>query len=227
MKRLLIALAIIMFGVFIWWWGDNFVFAKDDCQCSEDGITRTMEVPNESAELSNGTTIYGDTAYMQIWSTITSIEAASMWNDIQILKARGIHKVVVYMSSGGGSAFAGLGLADQIEIARRSGFNVECHASGIIASAMVPIFAVCTERIASPGTIFMVHEASMFKYFSNESKSDIRSQNELMELLTDRYMDKLASHSKLTKEEWEAKEKETTWFCVDKAQQWGLVDKIE
>jgi len=220
MKKLLMTTLIILFCI-------TPALAKDDCNCSKDGITRTMEIKDESSQLSNGTTIYKDTAYMQIWSTITSVEAVSMWNDIQILKARGIKKIVIYISSGGGSAFAGLGLADQIEIAQRGGFNVECHASGIIASATVPIFAVCSERYASPGTIFMVHEASMFKYFSNESKSDIRSQNELMELLTDRYMDKLASHSKLTKEEWEAKEKETTWFCVDKAQEWGLVDKIE
>jgi len=191
-----------------------------------DKVVRSMEVPNETGEL-NSTFIDGDVAYMKIWSTITSTDAAYLWNDFTILKKRGIKKVIMYISSGGGSAFGGLNMADQLEIAERKGINIECHAAGIIASATVPIFAVCSQRYAAPGTIFMVHEASLFKFFANETKSDIRSQNELMELLTNRYMDKLAANSNLTREEWIAKEKETTWFCVDTAKKWGLVDEIE
>ena len=190
-------------------------------------IQRTMEVPNEAGQLSSGTFIFNNVAYMKIYSVITSVDAAQLWSDFKILESRGIKNVIAYMSSGGGDAFSGLNMADQIEMAERTGINVECHASGIIASAMVPVFAVCSRRFAAPGTIFMVHEASMFKFFTNESKSDIASQNKLMELLTDRYMDKLTRHSKLTQKEWTKYERDTTWFCADQAQKWGLVDKIE
>jgi ATP-dependent protease ClpP protease subunit len=73
----------------------------------------------------------------------------------------------------------------------------------------------------------MVHEASLWKWPGRETASDIRSQNELMLLLRERYIGKLAAYSKLDKETWEKLESKTTWFSVEKAMNWGLVDKIE
>ena len=63
------------------------------------------------------------------------------------------------------------------------GIMFEANASGIIASAAVPPFTVSNHRIAAPGTIFMVHEAALWKWPGRESASDIRSQNDLMILL--------------------------------------------
>jgi ATP-dependent protease ClpP protease subunit len=48
-----------------------------------------------------------------------------------------------------------------------------------------------------------------------------------MDLLRERYIEKLTSNSKLSKAQWEELEKKTTWFSVEKALDWGLVDKIE
>ena len=136
-------------------------------------------------------------------------------------------EIQMFINSPGGDAFSGLALADQIERARRKGFRITAHASGIIASAAVPVFAVCNERFAAPGTIFMVHEAALWKWPGRETASDIRSQNELMHLLRERYIGKLTANSKLDKDKWEELEKKTTWFSAEKAMDWGLVDKIE
>ena len=57
--------------------------------------------------------------------------------------------------------------------------------------------------------------------------SDIRSQNELMRLLREGYIGKLAAYSKLDNAKWEELEYKTTWFSAEKAMDWGLVDKIE
>lgn len=138
-----------------------------------------------------------------------------------------IRDVNLFINSPGGDAFSGLALADQIERARRKGFKITAHASGIIASAAVPVFAVCDVRLAAPGTIFMVHEAALWKWPGRETASDIRSQNELMHLLRDRYIGKLVDNSKLNKIKWEELEKKTTWFSANKALNWGLVDSIE
>jgi ATP-dependent protease ClpP protease subunit len=73
----------------------------------------------------------------------------------------------------------------------------------------------------------MVHEASLWKWPGRETASDIRSQNELMGLLRERYVGKLANYSKLDKEKWEELENKTTWFSAEKAKKWGLVDIIE
>jgi ATP-dependent Clp protease protease subunit len=155
-------------------------------------------------------------------------DVTRLWNDFVVLENNtDIREVNLFINSPGGDAFSGLALADQIERARRKGFKVTAHASGIIASAAVPVFAVCDVRLAAPGTIFMVHEAALWKWPGRETASDIRSQNELMHLLRDRYIGKLVDNSKLNKAKWEELEKKTTWFSADKALAWGLVDSIE
>ena len=73
----------------------------------------------------------------------------------------------------------------------------------------------------------MVHEAALWKWPGRETASDIRSQNELMYLLRDRYIGKLVGNSNLDKTKWEELEKKTTWFSASKALTWGLVDSIE
>jgi ATP-dependent protease ClpP protease subunit len=73
----------------------------------------------------------------------------------------------------------------------------------------------------------MVHEASLWKWPGRETASDIRSQNELMGILRERYINKLTANTKLDKNAWEELEKKTTWFSAEKALDWGLVDKIE
>jgi len=197
---------------------------KDDT----DRINKSMEVPNPEGRLSQLSFISKDKAFVKIFSGLSVADVTRLWNDFVVLENNTkIRDVNLFINSPGGDAFSGLALADQIERARRKGFKVTAHASGIIASAAVPVFAVCDVRLAAPGTIFMVHEAALWKWPGRETASDIRSQNELMHLLRDRYIGKLANNSRLNKEKWEKLENKTTWFSVEKAKEWGLVDSIE
>ena len=222
MKKLWLVLLVLLIGGLC---GISWA-EPTDCDCNCGKISRTMEVPNEDGQLSNAFIADGK-AYMNIYLNISDYTSKDFWNDIAILKLRDIRDIELYISSGGGNATAGLALADQIEMAKRAGFAINAHASGIIASATVPVFAVCSKRYAAEGTIFMVHEATIFKFFSNESKSDIKSQNALMELLTNKYMDKLTKYSNITVEQWEEYERDTTWFDAHTAKKWGLVDEVE
>lgn len=189
-------------------------------------IQETMEIENPNGELSQLTWITGGKGYIQIYSGITVSDATRFRKDIIVLKDMGVTEVEMYINSPGGDAFTGLAMADEIMRARRKGMKVVAVASGIVASAAVPVFAVCNERIASPGTIFMVHEASLWKWPGRETASDIRSQNELMDLLRERYLNRLADNSNLTADEWGELEGKTTWFCAEKALEWGLVDEV-
>lgn len=194
----------------------------------ENRVNKSMEVPNPEGRLSQLTFISKDKAFTKIFSGLSVADVTRLWNDITYLEFETtIRDINLFINSPGGDAFSGLALADQIERARRKGFKVTAHASGIIASAAVPVFAVCDVRLAAPGTIFMVHEAALWKWPGRETASDIRSQNELMQLLRDRYIGKLARYSKLKKEKWEELENKTTWFSAEKAKNWGLVDSIE
>ena len=194
----------------------------------EDRVNRSMEVANPEGRLSQLSFISKDKAFVKIFSGLSVADVTRLWNDLVVLENNTeIRDVNLFINSPGGDAFSGLALADQIERARRKGFKITAHASGIIASAAVPVFAVCNVRLAAPGTIFMVHEAALWKWPGRETASDIRSQNELMYLLRDRYIGKLVDNSKLKKDKWEELEKKTTWFSATKALDWGLVDKIE
>jgi ATP-dependent Clp protease protease subunit len=191
-------------------------------------VNKSMEVPNPEGRLSQLSFISKDKAFVKIFSGLSVADVTRLWNDLVVLENNtNIRDVSLFINSPGGDAFSGLALADQIERARRKGFKITAHASGIIASAAVPVFAVCNVRLAAPGTIFMVHEAALWKWPGRETASDIRSQNELMHLLRDRYIGKLVDNSKLNKTKWEELEKKTTWFSASKALNWGLVDSIE
>ena len=193
-----------------------------------DQINKSMEIPNPEGSLSQLSFISKNKAFVKIFSGLSVSDVSRLWNDLVFLEnSTNIREVNLFINSPGGDAFSGLALADQIERAKRRGFHITAHASGIIASAAVPVFAVCDVRLAAPGTIFMVHEASLWKWPGRETASDIRSQNELMQLLRERYIGKLANYSKLDKEKWEELENKTTWFSAEKAKKWGLVDKIE
>ena len=194
----------------------------------QDRVNRSMEVANPEGRLSQLSFISNDKAFVKIFSGLSVADVTRLWNDLVVLENNtNIRDVNLFINSPGGDAFSGLALADQIERARRKGFKITAHASGIIASAAVPVFAVCDVRLAAPGTIFMVHEAALWKWPGRETASDISSQNELMHLLRDRYIGKLVDNSKLKKAKWEELEKKTTWFSADKALAWGLVDSIE
>ena len=193
-----------------------------------DNINKSMEVSNPAGHLSQLSFIAKDKAFIKIFSGLSVADVTRLWSDLIFLENNtSIRDVTLFINSSGGDAFSGLALADQIERARRRGFHITAHASGIIASAAVPVFAACDVRLAAPGTIFMVHETSLWKWPGRETASDIRSQNELMELLRERYIGKLATYSKLDDAKWEELEYKTTWFSAETAMAWGLVDKIE
>jgi ATP-dependent Clp protease protease subunit len=192
------------------------------------GVSRSMEIKNPEGKLSHLAFIINDRAFIKIFSGLSVGDVTNLWNDLVYLEYNTtIRDVNLFINSPGGDAFSGLALSDQIERAKGKGFKITAHASGIIASAAVPVFAVCNVRLAAPGTIFMVHEAALWKWPGRETASQIRSQNDLMELLRDRYLGKLVDNTTLSRSEWEAMERKTTWFSADRALEIGLVDKIE
>lgn len=179
-------------------------------------------------ELSNLTKLGKDTAYMTLFSGISVSDWSRFNNDFNYIEENtDIRKVKLYINSPGGDAFQGLSISDLIERKTKAGWTIEAHGTGIVASAAVPVFAVCSPRYASAGTLFMVHEAALWKWPGRETSSDIRAQNELMVKLQDRYIGYLTRGTGQTAEFWQAKEKATTWFMAEKAKEWGLVDHIE
>jgi ATP-dependent protease ClpP protease subunit len=171
----------------------------------------------------------GQFVFIKMFSGLSVSDVTRLWNDIMYTAYEtDIKTIKMFINSPGGDAFSGLALADLIIKAQEEfGITFEAHANGIIASAAVPVFAVCKKRYAASGTIFMVHEAALWKWPGRESASDIRSQNELMIMLQDRYLSYLVGNSNLDLAKWQEMEKATTWFNAEKALEIGLVDEIK
>lgn len=175
-------------------------------------------------EMSQLSFVYKDEGYMKIFSGLSVSDVTRLWNDMNLMVAAGIKNCNIFLNSPGGDAFTGIALARYIRYFSEQGLHMKIQASGIVASAAIPVLAAGDERFALPGTIFMVHEAALWKWPGRETASDIRSQNELMNLLRNSYMDILTSRTHTTRQAWEEMEGRTTWFDVKKAKELGLVD---
>lgn len=181
-------------------------------------------------EISQLSWVDGKFGYTKLFSGLSVSDVTRSWNDWVIFEALGIRNVMVMINSPGGDAFSGLALASMVKyFEEERGFTISMFASGIVASAAVPIFASGKKgsRVALSSTIFMVHEAALWKWPGRETSSDIRSQGELMGLLGDQYRKILADNTKINADEWLTLEARTSWFSCEKGIELGLVDECK
>lgn len=181
----------------------------------------------QNSTLSRMAFITTDKVYMYLYSGISVADFVMFSQDLIKLRDYTEYRdITLVMNSPGGSAFDGLSLSDMIvRYQEEEGFTFTVRASGIVASAAVPIFAVCKYRTASPGTLFMVHEAALWKWPGRETSSDIIAQGELMKKLQSIYLTFLVNNSTMSMDEWKVMEKKTTWFTVEQARKMGLIER--
>jgi ATP-dependent protease ClpP protease subunit len=127
-----------------------------------------------------------------------------------------IRDMRLHMFSGGGNAFTGSALADVVIRAQRRGWSVEAYANGLVASAAIPVFAVCYPRYVAFGTMFMVH---------NIQGSGINPA--MKEKITAKYISYLVLMTRVGRVEWIEMLDHETWFTAEEALDWGLVDYIQ
>jgi ATP-dependent protease ClpP protease subunit len=204
------------------------VVTDGDAKAQTDhDVSRTMQIPYDEPEFDTYCKQVGDTLYFPVWSYINSADTLLLWKNLQVAKHKGIKKLHIYVNSGGGSGFDGLGISDVLIGIENEGMEVTTEANGLVASAAVPIFVVGQHRIATASTMFMIHESSLFKFIADEKRSDLITQAKMMEMLEARYNKLISERSKLSIEDLKEKCKATTWFTAQEALEWGLVDEIK
>ena len=200
----------------------------DDSGCTfvEPDLDAKVLAPDYDGKpkLSQLSWIMDDHAYVKLFSGLSVADVTRLWNDLKIFQWLEMKDVTIFLNSPGGDAFSGLALANYLMSFKAQGMVINIEASGIVASAAVPILAVGSHREALPGTIFMVHEAALWKWSGRESASDIRAQNELMVLLRNEYLGILVENTNTPMSKWEEMEGRTTWFNVKTARDLGLID---
>jgi ATP-dependent protease ClpP protease subunit len=192
--------------------------------CLGEDVQKTITVKNDNAELSDITDIVGNQAIIRIYSALTADDAA-LWNDLMILKDRGIIDITFFINSPGGLAFTGFSLAGIISWAQNNGFKLKAYASGIVASAAVPVFLAFDNREALGNVIFMIHEASTEMAGST---SQFKATNEMLELIRDQYFQILMDRTNIKdRDQWEKWERDTKWIGLDEAREIGIVPEVK
>jgi len=198
-------------------------------EVAEEGKDELKEIPDGLGipKYSNYVTLIDGVCYYDIWGNLSIFDSSCFVKDIILLNSRGIKKMLIYLNSGGGSGFAGLDYADAInEAIDKYGFDITIRASGIVASAAIPIFASANRRICTANTLFMIHKGKLFKFIAEETAKDLAAQKKMMDLIEERYVKILKKATTLTEKQIIDKTEFTTWFTAKEAKSWGLVDEI-
>ena len=218
MKKLIVLLSILFLIP------ANFCFANE----SPEATTKTMTVPFDGKQLSDLTYVIEDTAYMAVYSSLSLLDEKKIYEDLQLIdNMTNVKKLKVFLNSFGGGMYAGFAIADQLKRVTDR-FEVSIYASGVVASAAVMVFLVSENRYATEDCFFMVHEISFNPGAgASMSASEIKLMNNLVEMLTARYVKNLVRVTNKSENEWQEMMKEETWFSAQDALDWGLVKAVK
>ncbi|MED2145363.1 Clp protease ClpP [Bacillus thuringiensis] len=160
---------------------------------------------------------YKLTVYGSIGGWFSENNAEAVRRKIQDVKAEKIH---VHINSGGGSAFDGVAICNQL---KQHNAEIIVHIDGWAASA-ASVIAMAGDKIIMPSnTMMMIHQASTFEYGNadlfEKTAKDLRKIDSAL----------AASYKKRfvgTDEELKQLLKDETWLTAEEAVALGLADEI-
>lgn len=180
----------------------------------------------DAGKLSNMAYITPKTVVFKLFSGISTRDFINLHDDLRKLEEYTDYRDLTMMiNSPGGSAFDGLAIAGLIKKYQNKGWTIRAEAYSMVASAAVPIYAVCRPRALNSETTLMVHQAAIWKWPGRETSADIKSQDKMMDMLGARYIKLLVENSTVTSEDWTEMINKTTWFTPDMAETFGMVEE--
>lgn len=130
--------------------------------------------------------------------------------------------ITLDITSPGGKVYHALAMYDFLKGVISSGVNVECVATGLVASAATIVMLACDKRYAMGNTSFMVHSLSGITYGKLEDlKDDIEECLRLNTIISNIY----TSRTDITSEKLKEVEvmKKDWWMDADEALRLRLV----
>ncbi len=160
---------------------------------------------------------YKLTVYGAIGGWFSENNAEAVRRKIQDVKAEKIH---VHINSGGGSAFDGVAICNQL---KQHDAEIIVHIDGWAASA-ASVIAMAGDKIIMPSnTMMMIHQASTFEYGNADLfEKTARDLRKIDSALAASYKKRFVG----TDEELKQLLKDETWLTAEEAVALGLADEI-
>jgi len=117
------------------------------------------------------------------------------------LKRHNVNRIIIDISSPGGSVFAGWETVTVIQYWQANGFDVTTQVRSIAASAAFTIYCAADKRLISPFAELMQHELFGFTFFELTTPTDSKKKTKLLTHLQDTVTAWLARKVGMTKEE--------------------------
>ncbi|HDR8094007.1 TPA: Clp protease ClpP [Bacillus cereus] len=160
---------------------------------------------------------YKLTVYGSIGGWFSENNAEAVRRKIQDVKAE---KIYVHINSGGGSAFDGVAICNQL---KQHSAEIIVHIDGWAASA-ASVIAMAGDKIIMPSnTMMMIHQASTFEYGNADLfEKTARDLRKIDSALAASYKKRFVG----TDEELKQLLKDETWLTAEEAVALGLADEI-
>lgn len=160
---------------------------------------------------------YKLTVYGSIGGWFSENNAEAVRRKIQDVKAEKIH---VHINSGGGSAFDGVSICNQL---KQHNAEIIVHIDGWAASA-ASVIAMAGDKIIMPSnTMMMIHQASTIEYGNADLfEKTARDLRKIDSALAASYKKRFIG----TDEELKQLLKDETWLTAEEAVALGLADEI-
>ena len=146
----------------------------------------------------------------------------SMDKDLQVVRVKyGVQvPIKLYISSYGGSIFAGFSTVDTIKSLRTP---VHTYIDGSAASAATLISVVGEKRFIHQNSFMLIHQLSSMMWGKFE---EFKDEMENLEMLMARIKEIYKEHCTIPKKELDEILKHDLWLDSAKCVKWGLVDEI-
>ena len=162
--------------------------------------------------------IFGDiTSYGQ-WGNDDPDRSA--YNIVNELKAVAAGAINVHINSYGGDVFEGLAIYNTL---RGSGKRVTTYCDGCACSAASVVFMAGTDRIMSPASLLMIHNAWTLAIGNSE---ELRKQADDLETITQASVEAYKLGASISEDEIKTLMDHETWILPEQAIDWGFATEI-
>ena len=128
--------------------------------------------------------------------------------------------ILLYCCSNGGSVDAGFEVIDAIEMSKTPVYTINL---GYQYSMGFLIGIAGHKRFASPNAKFLMHDGSSFVW---DSGKKVQDQVEFQRKVDERIKNYVISHSNISKEDYDSKERVEWYMFADEAKELGFTDYI-